>query len=81
MLRRNFLIGLGAMLFAPAIVRAESIMPVRAIVIPHSALWMKIVGTDGREEFFAPETIKNEHWVTQFYLYDKIMNAEQVWLR
>ena len=47
MLRRNFLIGLGAMLFAPAIVRAESIMPVRAIVIPHSALWMKIVGTDG----------------------------------
>lgn len=30
--RRGFLIGVGAALAAPAIVRAESIMPVRAIV-------------------------------------------------
>jgi hypothetical protein len=30
--RRGFLFGLGALLAAPAIVRAESLMPVRAIV-------------------------------------------------
>ena len=32
--RRNFLIGLASLLAAPAIVRAENIMPVRAIILP-----------------------------------------------
>ncbi len=32
--RRNFLIGLASLLAAPAIVRAESIMPVRALILP-----------------------------------------------
>jgi hypothetical protein len=32
--RRSFLIGLASLLAAPAIVRAESIMPMRAVIIP-----------------------------------------------
>jgi hypothetical protein len=32
--RRNFLIGLASLFAAPAIVRIESIMPVRALVLP-----------------------------------------------
>ena len=32
--RRSFLIGLAAGIFAPAIVRAESLMPVRSIIMP-----------------------------------------------
>lgn len=37
-LRRNFLIGLTSMLAAPAIVRIENIMPVRALVEPTEQL-------------------------------------------
>jgi hypothetical protein len=33
-LRRSFLLGLVSALAAPAIVRAESIMPVRALILP-----------------------------------------------
>ena len=32
--RRSFLIGLAAGIFAPAIVRAESLMPVRGTIMP-----------------------------------------------
>lgn len=36
--RRNFLIGLMSVLAAPAIVRAENIMPVRALTLPDDPL-------------------------------------------
>lgn len=36
--RRNFLFGLGSLMAAPAIVRAESIMKVRAL--PMTSIWM-----------------------------------------
>jgi hypothetical protein len=46
--RRGFLLGLAAMLAAPAIVRVESLMPVRSITRFYNSLWIEIVTPDGR---------------------------------
>ena len=73
--RRGFLLGLGAMLCAPAIVRVESIMPVRAIVQPYCIHIWKIVNPDGSVEFLTREMLMNSP-----NTFPKIMNAEQVWL-
>ena len=43
--RRKFLLGLGAMFAAPAIVAYEHIMPVRAILF--SGPWLDVIGLDG----------------------------------
>jgi hypothetical protein len=48
--RRRFMFGLVAALAAPAIVRFESIMPVRAIVQPFSGPVLEVIGTDGEVE-------------------------------
>ncbi len=49
--RRGFLFGLGALLAAPAIVRAESLMPVRAIVRANTFPTLMVVGQDGGVEY------------------------------
>ncbi len=49
--RRGFLFGLGALLAAPAIVRASSLMPVRAIVRANSFPTLLVVGQDGHVEY------------------------------
>lgn len=41
MLRRSFLTGLVSVLAAPAIVRAESLMPVKALLIPPRDLFIR----------------------------------------
>jgi hypothetical protein len=45
--RRGFLFGLGALLAAPAIVRASSLMPVRAIVRANTFPTLMAVMPDG----------------------------------
>jgi hypothetical protein len=49
--RRGFLFGLGAMLAAPAIVRASSLMPVRAIVRASTFPTLKVINQDGSVEY------------------------------
>jgi hypothetical protein len=49
--RRSFLFGLGALLAAPAIVRAESLMPVRAIVRANTFPVLMVVDQDGHVEY------------------------------
>ena len=48
--RRRFLFGLVAALAAPAIVRFESIMPIKAIVEPFSSGVLDVIGRDGEVE-------------------------------
>ena len=45
--RRSFLFGLGALLAAPAIVRAESLMPVRAIIRASTFPTLMVIMPDG----------------------------------
>jgi hypothetical protein len=70
--RRGFLLGLAAMIAAPAIVRVENIMPVRAIVQPTTEQWWKIVDTDGGVEF-RPMIHAGD--------VEKILNAQLVYVR
>jgi len=72
MLRRRFLVGLSALLCAPAIVRFESIMPVRAIVMPFSGPVLEVIGIDGEIEKL---TAVDETTVK------KILNAQLVFVR
>ena len=60
--RRGFLAGLGALIAAPAIVRFESIMPVRAIVPIRkghiwydSPSWQKLREIQARSPFIPPD--------------------------
>lgn len=62
--RRNFIVGLASMLAAPAIVRAENIMPVRNLIVPepmvHGLRWQSWrLGTE-RPEFFAVGSVGEE---------------------
>jgi hypothetical protein len=46
--RRGFLLGLVSLIAAPAIVRIENIMPVRALKF--TGPWLDVIGADGKTE-------------------------------
>ena len=42
--RRSFITGLGALIAAPAIVKASSLMPVRGIIMPREPIGLELAG-------------------------------------
>lgn len=80
--RRSFLLGLGAVLAAPAVVRAGSLMPVRTPIVMRPGLfkvgeYKLIASLDMQSDFsiiYGHFNIKPE-WIEHFY---KIVTAEDV---
>lgn len=64
--RRNFLLGLGAALAAPAIIRTPGLlMPVRKVIKPEhelAVLWEEMVETEGYESIFRT-SIPGSAWI------------------